>query len=81
MARGLSVVGLTQVSRSATDEKVKAFISTHELTFPIGKENDSSISRHVGVHGVPAAAVVKNGKIVWRGHPARVNNTLLDRWL
>lgn len=74
-------MGLTKVNRSATEEKVEEFISTHKLTFPVAKETDGKISRHFGVQGVPAAAVVKNGKVIWRGHPARISDKMLDKWL
>ena len=30
---------------------------------------------------VPAAAVVKDGKIVWRGHPSRLSESMIKKWL
>jgi hypothetical protein len=33
------------------------------------------------VSGIPAAAVVKDGVVVWRGHPARLNNDILTGML
>jgi thiol-disulfide isomerase/thioredoxin len=77
---GLTVVGLTKVNRSSTDESVKNFIKEKELGYPVAKES-GSLSSHFGVSGVPAAAVVKNGKVVWRGHPARLSESMLKGWL
>lgn len=78
--QGLNVIGLTKVTRSATDEKVDAFIKQHEVTYPVAKEK-GDLSERFGVSGIPAAAVVKNGKVVWRGHPARLTDQMVEGWL
>lgn len=73
----LAVVGLTKVNRSATDEKVRAFLDELRVTYPVARET-GSMTAYYGVSGVPAAALIKNGEVVWRGHPARLNDDLLD---
>lgn len=78
--QGLQVVGLTKVNRSATDEGVKGFIKETSVTYPMAKET-GTLSSFFGVSGVPAAAVVKDGKVVWRGHPARLSDAMLKGWL
>ena len=78
--KGLQVLGLTKVNRSATDEKIEAFIKDNNLTYPIAKE-DGSLSQYFAVRGVPAAAVVKGDKVVWRGHPVRLTLKMLEDWL
>ena len=77
---GLQLVGLTKLSKSATEEKLTAFISEKNVEYPIAKE-DGSISQYFNVSGVPAAAVVRDGKVVWRGHPARLGEKLIQSWL
>ena len=77
---GLQIVGFTKITRSSTDEKVSAFISDQSVNYPIAKE-DGSLSRHFNVSGIPAAAVIKDGKVVWRGHPAQLNQDQLKAWL
>lgn len=72
----VDVVGLTRVSGEATDEQVRAFINEHGITYPVARE-DGSVSERFGVMGVPAAAVVSKGVILWRGHPARLSPRLL----
>jgi peroxiredoxin len=79
--RGMQVVGLTKVTRSATDDKVMELIKEHNVKFPVGKEKEESMSRTFNVSGVPAAAIVKDGKIAWRGHPMNIDDALLDRVL
>jgi thiol-disulfide isomerase/thioredoxin len=78
--KGLQMVGLTKLSRSATKEKVVSFLTESNVTYPVAKEG-GALSSHFNVSGIPAAAVVKDGKIVWRGHPARLTNEQLDSWL
>jgi thiol-disulfide isomerase/thioredoxin len=77
---GLQVIGLTKVNRSATDEKVTAFIEEQGIDYAIAKEN-GDMTQHFNVSGVPAAAMVKDGKIVWRGHPARLTDDMIKGWL
>jgi peroxiredoxin len=80
-AKGLNLIGLTKVGGSATDESVAAFIEQHKLNFPIAKENEASMSKRYAVAAIPAAAMIKDGKIVWRGHPSRLKAEFLDQWL
>jgi thiol-disulfide isomerase/thioredoxin len=77
----MNVVGLTKVNRSSTDEKVAEFIKEHKLSYPVAKEKDGNWSEYFGVSGVPAAAIVKDGKVVWRGHPARLSDETIDKML
>jgi thiol-disulfide isomerase/thioredoxin len=75
-SKGLNIVAVTTESRGATDDTVNQFISEHKLTFPIAKDS-GDMSQRFGVQGIPAAAIVKDGKVVWRGHPARIDDSLL----
>ena len=78
--QGLQVIGLTKVNKSATDETVNSFIAEQKLGYPVAKENGQT-SQYFSVSGVPAAAVVKDGKVVWRGHPVRLTDDMLKGWL
>jgi thiol-disulfide isomerase/thioredoxin len=77
---GLQVVALTKITRSSTEEKVQTFITEKKVGYPMAKE-DGSISRYFNVSGIPAAAMLKDGKVIWRGHPARLNEQLIKSWL
>lgn len=77
---GLQVLGLTKINRSATEESVVAFMEAQKLSYPIAKEN-GNISTYFNVSGVPAAAVLKDGKVIWRGHPARLSEAMIKGWL
>jgi thiol-disulfide isomerase/thioredoxin len=77
---GLQVVGFTKVTRNVTDEQVTQFLTEQKVSYPIAKE-DGTLSTYFGVSGIPAAAVVKNGKVIWRGHPAQLDEAKLKSWL
>jgi thiol-disulfide isomerase/thioredoxin len=77
---GLQLVGLTKLTRSSTEEGVRDFIAEQKIGYPMAKENGTA-SRYFNVSGIPAAAVVKNGKVIWRGHPARLSEEMLKGWL
>lgn len=79
-SKGLQVVGLTKVTQSSTDEKVQSFLSANGIRFPVGKESGDP-STYFNVKGIPAAAIVKDGQIVWRGHPIRLTDALVQRWI
>ena len=37
------------------------------------------VSKEFAVSGIPAAAIVKDGEIVWRGHPGRLDDDLINK--
>jgi thiol-disulfide isomerase/thioredoxin len=77
----MAVIAVTKVNRSSTDDAVREFIAEHGLTFPIGKERSGLMSEYYAVSGIPAAVLLKGGEVAWRGHPARLNDDLLDALL
>ena len=56
------------------------FLAQVQVDYPIAKVN-SSLAQYFSIGGIPAAAVVKDGKIVWRGHPVRISDKMLKDWL
>ncbi len=78
--KGFNVIGLTKMTRGKTKDDVMSFIDEQSLSYPVGKE-DGSMSDFFGVQGVPAAAVVKDGKVVWRDHPARITDAMIEAWI
>jgi cytochrome c-type biogenesis protein len=80
-SQGLNMVGLTKITRSATEEKVTDFIAEHNVSYPMAKEDGDALSRHYGIRGIPAAAMVKDGKVIWRGHPGQLNDDLIGKMI
>jgi peroxiredoxin len=79
--KGLEMVGLTKLTRDVTEQQVNDFIKENSVNYPIAKEQGEAMSTAYGVRGIPAAAVVKDGKVVWRGHPAKLTDTMIEGWL
>jgi len=77
---GLQVIGLTKLTRNVTEEKAQQFLTEQKVGYPVAKE-DGTLSTYFGVSGIPAAVVVKNGKVIWRGHPAQLDEAKLKSWL
>lgn len=79
-SKGLNIVGLTKLTRGKTPEEVKAFLTENKVSYPVGKEA-GDMSEFFGVSGVPAAAAVKGGKVIWRGHPAQITDAMINEWI
>lgn len=77
---GLNLIGLTKLTRNKTPEDVKTFMTENKVKYPMAKEG-GDMSALFGVNGVPAAAAVKDGKVVWRGHPAQLTDDMIKAWL
>lgn len=80
-SQGLAMVGLTKQTRNVTDDQVTSFVDSEGVSYPIAKEKGDSLSQHYGVRGIPAAAMVKDGKVVWRGHPAQLSDDMIASFL
>lgn len=76
---GIQIVGLTKITKSATEEKVLEFMKENDINFPMAKEKEGSMSEAYNVSGIPAAALVKDGKVIWRGHPGRLDDATLAK--
>ncbi|MEZ4236232.1 MAG: TlpA disulfide reductase family protein [Myxococcota bacterium] len=73
---GVEVVGLTNLTRDATEAKVKAFVAEQGVTFAVGRDTGGLFEK-VGAQGVPSAVVLKDGVVVWQGHPNAVPDDVL----
>jgi thiol-disulfide isomerase/thioredoxin len=83
---GLQVIGITRVTKSSTQAKVIDFIKAQGVTYPIGQDiknadNKGTLSTAFSISGIPAVGVVKDGTIIWRGHPAALKDELVAGWL
>jgi tetratricopeptide (TPR) repeat protein len=76
--RGLSMIGLTRLSRSATEEGLREYIDYNGLTFPIAREDGRATEALNTPGGVPAVAVVRDGNVVWKSHPSRLTDAVLS---
>lgn len=75
--RGAQIVWLTRLTKEATEESMRALIAKEHVSFPVAVETANATSLAYGVTGIPAMAVIANGVIVFRGHPARFTEELM----
>jgi peroxiredoxin len=80
-ARGLRVVGVTRMSKGVTEEQALAFVKDLGVGYPNAQDSGETLSRYYNVTGIPAAAVVKDGKVVWRGGPHKLTDAFVQQWL
>ena len=78
--QGLQVVGMTIGARGTTDEEIYEFLKTNNVSYPTAK-NSGELYDYFNVNDVPAAIVLNNGKVIWRGDPAYINDDLVKSWL
>ncbi len=79
-AEGLSVVGLTSLSRGVDAPQLLAFAEEHALTYPIERA-PGPLKEQLQITGVPAAVLLQDGEVVWRGHPGRLDRATLRGWI
>ena len=48
---------------------------------PSSIAHQALLSGAYAVSGIPAAALVKDGKVIWRGHPSRLTDELVQQLL
>lgn len=67
------VIGINVGERTTVDE-IRAFLAKQPTppTYAIAADPDGRLSERLGFRGIPFAFVVRDGEIVWRGHPVRL---------
>ena len=80
--RGLQIVAVTKQTRGATDTDVQStLVEAGLFGLAVGHEREGAMSEAYAVTGIPAAALVKDGVVLWRGHPAQLDDATLGRLL
>lgn len=75
--RGIDVIGVTALSGQSTEQDMADFVAGAEISFPVALD-DGTVAEHYSVSGIPSAAVVRGGVVVWRGHPAELDDGTLS---
>jgi thiol-disulfide isomerase/thioredoxin len=78
--KGLKMVGLTRMSKKVPRKEVISFLSEKGVSYPIAK-TDSTLGRYLSVTGYPSSVLVKDGKVMWKGNPARFPTHKLTEWI
>ena len=82
-SQGLVIIPVTKHTKSQTDAKVETFLVDNNIALPCAVESAGfQTSNDYGVSGVPAGVVIgRDGKIVWRNHPARLSDERIQEIL
>lgn len=82
--KDVRITGVNVMDRVAP-EKLMPFLKTRKLdiTYPMAVDTgDRPVQtrwlKPLGIDGIPHTLVVKDGAIIWRGHPTALNADLLD---
>ncbi len=78
--KGVQFIGLTKLSRSTKEADLLKFLEANKVNYPIAKEN-GDLSDYFAVSGVPAGVFLKDGKVIWRGHPAVATAEKIESWI
>lgn len=79
----ITVIGCNVWERKTPDE-VKAFVEGQgdKMSYNVAADADGAIATNwlkaAGKNGIPCAFVVNKGKVAWIGHPAGLDQKLLD---
>lgn len=75
---GNYVIGLNVMDRLTTEEVTK-FLETHStrVTYTNLVERDNVLTQYLKVNGLPFTFIVRNGKVIWQGHPMKLDLALL----
>lgn len=71
------------VERNKNPEQLKEFFSKQRVppTYAQAHDFDNRFADHLKVIGIPFAVIIRNGKIVWQGHPMSLKPETLDTLL
>jgi hypothetical protein len=72
--QGLQVIGFTRTE--GVEERVPAFLESKGITFPNAQISNDEWHAVYG-RGVPSGALLRDGRVVWVGHPGDLDDRAL----
>jgi len=73
----LQVIGMTSLNGGMREDDAESFIERNSLGFP-SAVCDGKVFEDLGFTGWPVAVAVRDGNIVWKGHPKGVSKAFLE---
>ncbi|KAA0215136.1 hypothetical protein EDM80_05690 [bacterium] len=75
-SRGFQIVAVSEEATSTID----GFVKAKGATYPIVQAR--GVPRLYDIPGYPHAYIIdRQGKVIWRGHPAMVTSDMIEAWL
>lgn len=79
-SKGLTILAVTSTREDR--EKTAEWIDKRGVEYPVAWDSDGKLAAWFGVRGIPHAVLVDPaGEIVWRGHPAQLDEKAVERAL
>lgn len=69
----LVVIGISKES----EQTIRDFMAETAMEYTIGSDPSGALASALAIEGIPTAFFVKQGKIVWRGHPMEITEELI----
>ena len=68
---GIQIIGIN-VSDRLNDERLRDFLAKQSVppTYPMAVDREGVLKQRLKFQGIPYACAVRQGEIVWQGHPA-----------
>lgn len=75
----IRIIGVNVGDRKSTAE-IQAFLAAQPVppTYDIVVDRQNVVHQRVPFKGIPFAFAVREGKVVWQGHPARLTEAMLE---
>ncbi len=72
---GVHVLGLNTMDREPDAATLRAFLAKQPTppTYPVAVDAGGAVAKAFDVKGIPHALVVREGRVVWQGHPASLD--------
>ena len=74
-SKGLVVIGISNESPA----RIRQFRRKFRMAYHVG--SSTNLIRKLRIRGIPHAYLVKNGRILWQGHPLRIDHKLISKHL
>lgn len=74
----VNFIGVNVADRK-TAEQVQAFLEAQPVapTYPMAIDRENKLAQRLKFQGIPFAVVVREGTVVWRGHPMTLTEAML----
>ena len=73
----VDLIGVTRMSNDVQKQDVFEYFEENPVQYPIMKEN-GVLSSYYFIPNIPQIILIKDNAVVWRGHPDRVDEELLQ---
>ena len=72
---------MSTLSKGQTKEDLQKFMDEAGAKYPVALDTDRKIFGNYGIGPIPDVVIVKEGKIVYHNHPARLTDEGLEAFL